>query len=84
MYGIKNYALGIDEIMRCAYSMHMQAENPILKARKDLKMTQEAFAAAMGVNLSTVWRWEKGKLPISPIVTRAAEQLVAEKSGRAA
>jgi len=59
--------------------MHMANDNPILEARKSLAMTKTALAKALGVNLSTVWRWEKGQLPISPVVKRAVEQLVAEK-----
>ncbi|PAQ03697.1 helix-turn-helix domain-containing protein [Mesorhizobium mediterraneum] len=58
----------------------MQIDNPILEARKSLAMTKTALAKALGVNLSTVWRWEKGQLPISPVVKRALEQLVAEKA----
>lgn len=64
--------------------MRMSAENPILKARKDLKLTQAAMARELGVNISTVWRWEKGELPISPVVSRAVDQLVAERAGAAA
>lgn len=56
----------------------MDASNPILNARKILKMTQSEMAAALGVNLSTVWRWEKGQLPISPRTSKAVEQLVSE------
>jgi len=61
--------------------MHMDINNPILEARKSLAMTKTALAKALGVNLSTVWRWEKGQLPISPVVKRALEQLVAENEG---
>ena len=63
--------------------MLMQIDNPILEARKSLAMTKTAMAKALGVNLSTVWRWEKGQLPISPVVKRAVEQLVAEKESAA-
>jgi DNA-binding XRE family transcriptional regulator len=58
----------------------MDAENPILKARKSLKMTQTEMARELGVNLSTIWRWEKDQLPISPVVARAVEQLVSERA----
>lgn len=54
----------------------MQTENPILKARKALKLTQSEMARELGVNLSTIWRWEKGQMPISPLARRAVEQLV--------
>ena len=57
----------------------MQTDNPILKARKSLKLTQTEMAREMGVNISTIWRWEKDQLPISPVVTRAVEQLVSER-----
>lgn len=62
----------------------MEEANPIRSARKKLEMTQTEFASALGVNLSTVWRWEKGQLPISARTSRAVEQLVTEKSGAAA
>ncbi|WP_192258617.1 helix-turn-helix domain-containing protein [Mesorhizobium caraganae] len=61
----------------------MDIDNPILEARTSLAMTKTALAKALGVNLSTVWRWEKGQLPISPVVKRALEQLVAEKGSAA-
>lgn len=61
----------------------MADENLILRARKSLRLTQTAMAAELGVNLSTIWRWEKGQLPISPVVERAVEQLVSEKASSA-
>lgn len=61
----------------------MQTDNPILKARKSLKLTQTEMARELGVNLSTIWRWEKDQLPISPVVTRAVEQLVSERGAAA-
>lgn len=36
-----------------------------LKAlRNKLGLTQQALADRIGVNLSTVWRWEHGEVPI--------------------
>lgn len=61
----------------------MQTDNPILKARKSLKLTQTEMARELGVNISTIWRWEKDQLPISPVVTRAIEQLVSERGAAA-
>lgn len=57
----------------------MRTENPILKARASLGISQTAMAQELGVNQSTIWRWEKGQLPISPVVERAVEQLLSEK-----
>lgn len=56
----------------------MAEPNPILSARKSMKLTQSEMAAALGVNLSTVWRWEKEHLPISERTKKAVEQLLSE------
>lgn len=42
------------------------------------------MASELGVNQSTIWRWEKGQLPISPVVERAVEQLISEKKQQGA
>ena len=57
----------------------MPNANPILEARKSLKISQTELARELGVNLSTVWRWEKGRLPISQVVSRAVEQLLEQR-----
>lgn len=35
--------------------------NPILKRRLDTGLSQETFAATLGVSVSSVRRWERGK-----------------------
>lgn len=57
----------------------MLNENPILKARSSLGLSQTELARELGVNQSTVWRWENEKLPLNPLVRRAVEQLLSEK-----
>lgn len=55
----------------------MMTGTELLTIRKnELGLTQTGLANALGVNLSTVWRWEKGQLPISGVVTKAIEKLV--------
>ncbi len=53
----------------------MDSENPILRVRTELGLTQTQLGEQLGVNLSTVWRWEKGHLPVSKIVLSAVERL---------
>lgn len=43
-----------------------------------LRLSQSGLASALGVNLSTVWRWEKGQLPISTRVAMAVEKLASD------
>lgn len=56
----------------------MANTNLISKARRSLGLSQTEMAKAMGVNQSTVWRWEEGKLRISPLAELAVEHLLAE------
>jgi transcriptional regulator with XRE-family HTH domain len=67
--------------------MHMANDNPISEARKILGLSQTEMAREMGVSQSTVWRWERGKLRISPLAKLAIELLLNAKKktgGRAA
>lgn len=61
----------------------MQTENPVLKARKTLGYTQSEMARALGVNISTIVRWEKGYLGISHR-TQLAVDLLVKQEGAAA
>ena len=45
----------------------------IKKLREQLNLTQEEFAAELGVVFSTVNRWEKGHAKPSPIALKAIE-----------
>lgn len=46
------------------HTMRMENANIDLPAiRRTLKLTQTQLAEMAGVNLSTVWRWEKEGLP---------------------
>ncbi len=53
----------------------MEKENPIRRIRHELGLTQSELGDELGVNLSTVWRWEKGHLPVSKVVLSAVERL---------
>lgn len=51
---------------------------PINALRRRLKMTQEEFAHAIGVTVSTVNRWENGHIEPSRLARKAMESLVAQ------
>lgn len=56
----------------------MTGEN--VKAWRDRHgVTQMALAARLGVNHSTVWRWEHDKLPLPPWLPLALEAIAAER-----
>ncbi len=52
----------------------------IASLRRRLSMTQEEFAHAIGVTVSTVNRWENGHIEPSRLARRAMEGLAAERS----
>lgn len=47
----------------------------IRELRSKLELTQEQFAAKVGVTFSTVNRWESGKSKPSPLAMRSFEEL---------
>ena len=55
--------------------------SPISTLRRRLKMTQEEFAHAIGVTVSTVNRWENGHIEPSRLARKAMEGLVAQLPG---
>lgn len=52
----------------------------IAALRRRLNMTQEEFAHAIGVTVSTVNRWENGHIEPSRLARRAMEGLAAQRS----
>jgi len=50
----------------------------IKRLRKSLGLTQEQFAATVGVTFSTVNRWESGKSTPSPLAMKQIELLYYE------
>lgn len=48
---------------------------PVATLRRRLNMTQEEFAHAIGVTVSTVNRWENGHIEPSRLARRAMEAL---------
>lgn len=50
-------------------------EKQIKKLRERLRLTQEQFAARVGVTVSTVNRWENGKGKPSPLARLRIEEL---------
>jgi putative transcriptional regulator len=55
--------------------------SPIGALRRRLKMTQEEFAHAIGVTVSTVNRWENGHIEPSRLARKAMETLLSESPG---
>ncbi|MFA6132841.1 MAG: helix-turn-helix transcriptional regulator [Phycisphaerae bacterium] len=53
----------------------------IRELRKAMGLTQEQFAAKVGVTFSTVNRWESGKSLPSPLALRRIEELLGEDLG---
>ena len=49
-------------------------QNDMAELRSKLGMTQEQFAAKVGVTFSTVNRWESGKSKPSPLAMRQIEE----------
>lgn len=54
----------------------------IKRLRTSLGLTQEQFAAKVGVTFSTVNRWENGKGTPSPLAMRRVEELQEELKER--
>ena len=52
--------------------------SPISALRRRLKMTQEEFAHAIGVTVSTVNRWENGHIEPSRLARKAMEGLLTQ------
>ena len=50
--------------------------------RSKMGLTQEQFAAKVGVTFSTVNRWESGKSKPSPLATKQIEELMERTEGK--
>ena len=59
-------------------SINKQMGSPISTLRHRLNMTQEEFAHAIGVTVSTVNRWENGHIEPSRLARKAMEGLMAQ------
>ncbi len=53
-------------------------QNPIRGLRRRLEMTQEEFAHALGITVSTVNRWENGHASPSKLARATIARLAAE------
>jgi len=58
-----------------------QPGSPISTLRRRLNMTQEEFAHAIGVTVSTVNRWENGHIEPSRLARKAMEGLATQIPG---
>ncbi len=54
----------------------------IRELRLATELTQERFAAQLGVTYSTVNRWEKGRAKPSPMAMQRIEEILLEMSDR--
>jgi DNA-binding transcriptional regulator YiaG len=57
----------------------LQPGSAISDLRRSLNMTQEEFAHAIGVTVSTVNRWENGHIEPSRLARKAMEALAAQR-----
>ena len=62
-------------------SSKRQIGGPIVALRQSLNMTQEEFAHAIGVTVSTVNRWENGHVEPSRLARKAMEILASQRDG---
>jgi putative transcriptional regulator len=62
-------------------SVSKQNGSPVHELRRRLNMTQEEFAHAIGVTVSTVNRWENGHIEPSRLARRAMDGLAAQMNG---
>jgi DNA-binding transcriptional regulator YiaG len=60
---------------------NQQPDSPISALRRRLRMTQEEFAHAIGVTVSTVNRWENGHIEPSRLARKAIEVLAGQALG---
>ena len=51
----------------------------VKELRTEMRLTQEQFAAKIGVTFSTVNRWENGKGKPSPLAMKQIEELYQKK-----
>jgi DNA-binding transcriptional regulator YiaG len=67
-------------------AMPMTEENDLARKIRNLRsklgLTQERFAAKVGVTFSTVNRWESGKSKPSPLAMRQIEELMKRTEGK--
>ena len=63
--------------------MNTQADMPrlIRELRERTELTQEKFAAKLGVTFPTVNRWENGRAKPSPLAMNRIEELLREMGG---
>lgn len=61
--------------VRNAYSAVMTEQIDLRKFRRARNWTQTRLADELGVNLSTVWRWENERASIKPYVRKALERI---------
>lgn len=64
--------------------MNVPAEIPelIRELRGHLSMTQEQFAAKLGVTFPTINRWENGRAKPSPLALKQIKDLLQELGGK--
>ena len=64
------------------HSFEQDAGSLVRATRERLGMTQERFAARLGVTFTSVNRWENGRTKPSPLALKQVEDLLREMGER--
>lgn len=59
----------------------LPAPGVVRQLRQHLNLSQEKFAAGLGVSLKTANRWERGHTVLSPMARKLIEELLKSLSG---
>lgn len=59
-----------------------QAGKLVLELRNLMGLTQEQFAALLGVTLSSISRWERGLSKLSPLAMQKVEEILEQMGDR--
>jgi putative transcriptional regulator len=67
---------------RAALSTPVDIPRLVRELRKRTGLTQEKFAAKLGVTFPTINRWENGRAKPSPLAMQRIEELISSMGGK--